>query len=190
MQRALDRYDEGITPVHIYDIDQLQAMRLAALAWQEVTKDTIANCWQKAGILPTADAVSDDDRSDAGVDNLNVQRPRQPHTADPTGGLDPAADAQAALSRVLDELQKEQVIEDATDEEIFEAVKKMCSGEQNRELNGGNDDEEDEPTSTRKEALQAAATLRKFIADVDEPFARKMEAIFVYIPPRNTSRGG
>ncbi|KAJ6605486.1 hypothetical protein DFH09DRAFT_897382 [Mycena vulgaris] len=72
---------------------------------------------------------------------------------------------------------EEQVIEDATDEEIFEAVKKMRSGEQNRELNGGDDDEEDEPKPTRKEALQAAATLRKFIADVDEPFARKMEAI-------------
>lgn len=42
-QRALDRYDEGITPGQIYDIDQLQAMQLADLAWDEVTKDTIAN---------------------------------------------------------------------------------------------------------------------------------------------------
>ncbi|KAJ6521084.1 hypothetical protein DFH09DRAFT_1098025 [Mycena vulgaris] len=79
-----------------------------------------------------------------------------------TGSLDPAADAQAALSRVLDELQEvgvlqtknmvnmedllqmpeEQVIEDATDEEIFEAVKRMRGGEQNRKLNGGDDNEE------------------------------------------------
>ncbi|KAJ6563146.1 hypothetical protein DFH09DRAFT_920391 [Mycena vulgaris] len=79
-------------------------------------------------------------------------------------------------------MPEEQVIEDATDEEIFEAVKRMRSGEQNRKLNGGDDNEEG-MSRHRKEALQAAATLHKFIADVDEPFGRKIEAILSTFGP-------
>ena len=52
IQRAIDRYDEGITPAEIYDINQLQAMRIADLAWRSVDVTTIRNCWHKAGILP------------------------------------------------------------------------------------------------------------------------------------------
>jgi hypothetical protein len=33
IQRAIDHYDEGITPADIYEINQLQAMQLADLAW-------------------------------------------------------------------------------------------------------------------------------------------------------------
>ncbi|KAJ6601945.1 hypothetical protein DFH09DRAFT_900189 [Mycena vulgaris] len=74
-------------------------------------------------------------------------------------------------------MPEEQVIEDATDKEIFEAVQRMRSGEQDREKNGGDDEEEIDPKPSRKEALQAAATLGKYIADLDDPFARKMEVI-------------
>ena len=35
IQRAVDRYDEGITPAEIYDINQLQAMRMAESAWRD-----------------------------------------------------------------------------------------------------------------------------------------------------------
>ena len=52
IQQAVDRYDEGITPANIYDINQLQAMRMADEAWGEVDTTTIRNCWCKAGILP------------------------------------------------------------------------------------------------------------------------------------------
>jgi hypothetical protein len=65
--------------------------------------------------------------------------------------------AELALIQVLDELQevgvlqrdnlvdiedllnmcREQMIEDATDEEIFGAIQKMCSGEQDQEGKGG-----------------------------------------------------
>jgi len=41
IQRAIDRYDEGITPAKIYDINQLQAMRIADLAWRDVDTTTI-----------------------------------------------------------------------------------------------------------------------------------------------------
>ncbi|KAJ7882873.1 hypothetical protein B0H13DRAFT_1629328, partial [Mycena leptocephala] len=56
-------------------------------------------------------------------------------------------------------------------------LKKIRNGEQDREKNGGDDDEEVEPKPSRKEVLQAASTLCKYIADLDDPFARKMEAM-------------
>jgi hypothetical protein len=44
IQYAIDRYDDSVTPAHIYDINQLQAMRLAEVAWREVDTTTIRNC--------------------------------------------------------------------------------------------------------------------------------------------------
>jgi hypothetical protein len=41
IQRAVDRYDEGITPSQIYEINQLQAMRIADAAWRNVDTTTI-----------------------------------------------------------------------------------------------------------------------------------------------------
>jgi DDE superfamily endonuclease len=58
IQPAINRYDEGITPAYIHEINQLQAMRLAELAWQDVDTTTIQNCWHKAGILPEMDSSS------------------------------------------------------------------------------------------------------------------------------------
>ena len=56
---AIDRYDNGITPSLIYDINQLEAMRMADLAWHEVDTSTICNCWCHAGILPEASASAE-----------------------------------------------------------------------------------------------------------------------------------
>ena len=50
IQHAIDRYDSGITPSEIYDINQLEG--LAQTAWHEVDASTIQHCWLKAGILP------------------------------------------------------------------------------------------------------------------------------------------
>src|SRR5258705_12637830 len=52
IQRAINRYDSGITPSQIYDINQLEGMRLGETAWDEVDASTIRHCWLKAGILP------------------------------------------------------------------------------------------------------------------------------------------
>src|ERR1700678_4298265 len=41
IQRAINCYDEGITPANIYEINQLQAMQLAELAWRDVDTTTI-----------------------------------------------------------------------------------------------------------------------------------------------------
>src|SRR5260221_1137828 len=53
---AINRYDVGTTASDIYDINQLQAMRLADLAWCEVDTTTIRHCWDKASILPNTDS--------------------------------------------------------------------------------------------------------------------------------------
>ncbi|KAJ7867379.1 hypothetical protein B0H14DRAFT_2346997, partial [Mycena olivaceomarginata] len=73
---------------------------------------------------------------------------------------------------------EEQVLEDASDEEIFEAVQQTRINTENTEINGGDDGTDGQagkPKPTRKEALHAVATLQKYLADVDSSFARKLE---------------
>jgi hypothetical protein len=50
LRRALDLFDDGAD--NIYAINQLQAMRLICMAWENVSTETIAHCWHKVGILP------------------------------------------------------------------------------------------------------------------------------------------
>ena len=52
IERAINFYDAGVTPSAIYDINQLEAMRLAHNGWRKVDADTIRHCWCKANILP------------------------------------------------------------------------------------------------------------------------------------------
>ena len=56
ISRAIDQYDNDsdIPTALIYEINQLEAMRLADAAWSEVDTTTIRNCWKKTGILPEA----------------------------------------------------------------------------------------------------------------------------------------
>ena len=64
-----------------------------------------------------------------------------------------------------------------SDEEIFRSVQDMAEVEQMIEVNGGDDInmETVQVKPTRKEALTAAFTLQKYIADINEPFARKLD---------------
>ncbi|KAJ6573768.1 hypothetical protein DFH09DRAFT_915732, partial [Mycena vulgaris] len=76
------------------------------------------------------------------------------------------------ISALVD-IPEEQLIEDATDEEIFEVV--MHTDQQNGEINSGDENPADDPKPMRKEALQAVSTLRKYLSDVDGTFAQKLE---------------
>jgi len=40
VSRAIDRYDKDVAPALIHEIDQLEAMRLADVAWHEVDTTT------------------------------------------------------------------------------------------------------------------------------------------------------
>ncbi|KAF8190305.1 hypothetical protein K438DRAFT_1763310 [Mycena galopus ATCC 62051] len=104
---------------------------------------------------------------------------------------------ETGLSNALNQLKahgisKEKVQEDATDEEIHELVQKMCADCENQEINGGDDglnDPAPAPKPTQKEALQVVSTLRKYLADVDGTFARKLEvglATFGSFPETHT----
>jgi hypothetical protein len=56
----------------------------------------------------------------------------------------------------------------------------MYEAEQMMEVNEGYDvdnDHHSDKKPTRKEALAAAFTLRSYVADINEPFARKLEGI-------------
>ncbi|KZP22133.1 DDE-domain-containing protein [Athelia psychrophila] len=51
ISRALNQHDGGITRADIYNINQLEGMRLAEVAWERITAKTIRNCFTKAGII-------------------------------------------------------------------------------------------------------------------------------------------
>ncbi|KAJ7857040.1 hypothetical protein B0H13DRAFT_2283336 [Mycena leptocephala] len=59
---------------------------------------------------------------------------------------------------------------------LTEHIKKMRNGKEDHEKNGGDDEEEVEPKPSRK-VLQATSILRQYVADLDGPFACKMEAM-------------
>jgi hypothetical protein len=193
IQRAIDRYDAGVTPSEIYDIDQLEAMRLADAAWHEVDTTTIRNCWKKAAILPPS--------------SLPVLNPSIPVSSllnvDDTHGLeDPVTIVEKQLESALDELvstgalqasnrmdieallnpaDESHVIDETTDEEICQAVLDARKAQEEGPINGGDNDVDDdapvEPCPTRREVLQAAAVINKYIDGVDDPSARKLEGI-------------
>jgi hypothetical protein len=50
LERSLDRERDG--EANIFKIDQLEAMHLMEQAWEEVSTETVANCWRHTGILP------------------------------------------------------------------------------------------------------------------------------------------
>lgn len=59
IHRTIDLCEVGVrTPSEIYDIDQLEAMRLADNAWNNGDTTTIQNCQYKAGILPDTNTSS------------------------------------------------------------------------------------------------------------------------------------
>ena len=189
--RAIDRYDNEVDPSKIYDIDQLEAMRLADLAWNQVDTTTIRNCWRKSGILP---------------DNSNTSETLPPPSIPITSLLsspappDPTARAENDIADSLAELEKRGVLPRAnrmdidellnpepereiiatnvSDEEIFESVRERRRGEEMMEINGGDDtNEEIIDMPSHRDALAASLTLQRYVADLDDPCARKLEAI-------------
>ena len=135
IKQAISRYDSGTTPGEIYDINQLEAMRLADAAWQEVDTTTIRHCWMKAGILPSSvTTVTETICPSVPISSLV-------HNADPQ--MDPVLHAENQLQDVLDDLEstgclqsvnrmdiegllnpaeESVIIDDTTDQEIYEAV--------------------------------------------------------------------
>ncbi|KAJ7466098.1 hypothetical protein FB451DRAFT_993272, partial [Mycena latifolia] len=75
--------------------------------------------------------------------------------------------------------EEQATINEATDQEICEAVMEKRADEQLLEIEGGDDHDfaNEVPKPSRLQALQAAATLRGYISDRDDDFARQFERI-------------
>lgn len=195
IQRSVDRYEEGITPSDIYSINQLEAMRLADAAWDEVDVTTIRHCWIKAGILPTTELdnspiwprililslINDTSVSPDPIQQAEIQVEKALDVLVSTGALQSTnrMNLEALLNSDLEQTR----ITIVSDEEIYEAVMESRKAEELSSLNDGHDglannsDELVLPCPNRCEVLQAASTLTRYTNTLDSPSARKIESL-------------
>lgn len=126
---ALDLLDAGKNP---YKVDQLQAMRWAAEAWNNLDKSVIINCWRHTGILSTDDdstprpidpVLQDPNYTafitefDHFIQTLNIQHPMSPEEF-----VSPAPEESNAHELLTDEeiLQAAQIVDEDGDQEEAE----------------------------------------------------------------------
>lgn len=153
----------------------------------------LQNCWKKAAILPS---------SSPPVLNPSIPVSSLLNVNDTHGLKDPVTIAEKQLKSTLDELvstgvlqasnrmdiegllnsaDESHVIDETTDEEICQAVLDARKAQEEGPINGGDNDIDNdapvEPCPTRREVLQAASVINKYIDSVDDPVARKLEGI-------------
>jgi hypothetical protein len=69
---------------------------------------------------------------------------------------------------------------ETSDAEIYQAVMDAIDPCKNIEINGGDDDNDDtlaEPHRKRSDVLKAVSTIGRYIEDMNDPIARKVEAL-------------
>ena len=83
------------------------------------------------------------------------------------------------IAELLNPESEQKLVDDISDKEIFEAVTNSCEAAQVLEIMGSDDVDEDfnNDKPACKDALAAAVTLQKYVADINEPFACKLETI-------------
>ncbi|KAE9398998.1 hypothetical protein BT96DRAFT_821189, partial [Gymnopus androsaceus JB14] len=85
------------------------------------------------------------------------------------------------IESLLNPDSERSMLDDSTDQAIFEAVMHSREAHENSEIYGSDDDKDDDAFlsafPSRREALEAAATMQKFISEMDDPFARKLESL-------------
>ena len=198
--RAIDHYEMGVTPSKIYDIDQLQAMRIADAAWRKVDTTTIRHCWRKADILPT---FADPKPPQPVVPITSLLNPESDNNS---SNENPIANAEKIVEDALNELsgtgalQKNNrmdinsllnpedesiVAAEMTDEEICQAVLEVQEMREKMPITGSDDvgDSDDvllEARPTYREVLLATSVINRYIDGIDSPVARQMEAV---LPP-------
>ncbi|KIK00821.1 hypothetical protein K443DRAFT_7397 [Laccaria amethystina LaAM-08-1] len=78
--------------------------------------------------------------------------------------------------------RKETISADDEHWHIYQSVMDAVAARENIEINGGDDVDDDintshEPPPTRRDVLKAISTIGKYTDDMNDPIARKMEAI-------------
>ncbi len=184
IQRAIENYDKGDSPAKIYEINQLEAMRLADIAWKEVDTTTIRNCWRKADILPAFDSPSEAQPT-IPISSL-LDNTVSPVAESPISGaekdIEEALEGLATrgmlqkgnrmcIDALLNPADESQVIDETTEEDICQAV---LEARKEREQ-ACNDDAPANPRPTYQEVLRAASTIKHYIDSIDDPIARKLE---------------
>ena len=190
-QRAVNHYDQGISPAKIYEINQLEAMRMAESAWQCVDTTTIRNCWDKAGILPETEAFSS-----------HFSEPSIPISTllhDSDIQTDPMAYVEREVELTLDDLVSRGALQtrnrmdissllnpageshfltEASDADIYQAVTDAFEARENLEKNGGDDVDVDgpvKPRPARSDILHAASMINDYLSTENNAFSREFE---------------
>jgi hypothetical protein len=144
----------------------------------------IRNCWHKAGILPDEPVVTS--TPSVPISSLlNSEPPEGTDRAkkDISDSLNHLEELgilhrwnQMDLVELLNPVSEQELVGKILDEEIFQSFVDM----QTMEVTGGNDvdDDDDGPDKkpTSKEALAVAFTPKSYIADINKPFACKLES--------------
>ena len=187
IQRSIDNYEGGVTPSNIYDIDQLDAMRLANCAWLEVDTTTIRHCWDKSGILPDTQHTA------------SLIQPTLPISSLLHHQEDPISIAENQVINLLDELENTGALQrsnrmdllellnpaneahgmnEVTDKDIFDAVMEAREQEVECHIDIGADTMANtEPTPTHTEVLQVTLMLSRFTKDKNDTFIREFESM-------------
>jgi hypothetical protein len=120
--------------------------------------------------------------------------------ADSLVQTDPVAHAERQVEEALDELVatgalqmgnrmdiesllnpagKSHVLTEMSDQEIYEAVINAITARENIDISGGDDIDDNpiEPCPTRRDVLKAVSTIEKYTSDLNDPMARKIEAL-------------
>ena len=188
IERAINCYDANVTPSAIYDINQLEAMWLAHNAWHKVDADMIQHCWRKANILPDPPTIPPPSIPISMLINTtsNPLVLAENLVTVAMDGLASRGVFQASnrmtIEELLNPLDESTNMDGATDEEIYKAVihsRAQCENAAANDI-GDNDVNDDTPIDlppSRYEALQAKITIEKYVATINEPYARKLESI-------------
>ena len=122
----------------------LDALFLAKQSWESVSQQTIANCFQKAGFLATSNTTSSEDNALSDVPtpvNMTVEEFNMFITMD-------------------DNLE---IVGDATNEDLLEAVRQDTHSVENEESDGDADDRIQDLTVPMK--MRMVVDLRRFIQE-------------------------
>jgi hypothetical protein len=135
MQCAINHYDASVTPLEIYDINQLEVMHLAEAAWK-VDMTTIRHCWCKAGILPAVDLSQVDSVRVPSYSLINSDvSPAQDPITHVERQVEEALDSLVStgalqtsncmrIENLLNPAAKHTLIDNTTDKDIYKAIVK------------------------------------------------------------------
>jgi hypothetical protein len=81
---------------------------------------------------------------------------------------------------LLNPVEESRNLQETSDEEIFRAVVECTSARENSSNTGGDDVDDDapcEPCPSRCEVMNAALVINRYVQSLDDPLARKVEAV-------------